>query len=168
MKQKIVTVIDEFVDYQGLSHKFTVAAVSEECDGIVDLLDNEGNFDRETYITKAVKLGVSVCNPSDVYEEEKGKKIAICKALNTADYALYSTFPGMINTAIVDALIKQEVSFIKSNPERVIPGYNEAKAKFEKRLVKQRAIDSLTEEERTVYNALKEHKYPKVEALLNA
>jgi hypothetical protein len=74
----------------------------------------------------------------------------------------------MINTAVVDALIKQEVEFIKNNPVRVIPGYIEEKEKFEKRKAFEAALNALTEEERSVYDAMKEHKFPKVEALLNA
>ena len=74
----------------------------------------------------------------------------------------------MINTAVVNALIKQEVEFIKNNPARVIPGYIDEKEKYEKRQAFAAALDALTEEERSVYEAMKEHKFPKVEALLNA
>ena len=94
--------------------------------------------------------------------------IAINKAKNSSDYALYATKPGMINTAVVDALISQEIAFIKNNPDRVIPGYLDEKIKFLNREKRQNAENSLTEEEKTVYLAMKNHKYPKVEALLKA
>ncbi len=136
-------------------------------DAEVDLYD-EDKLVGWSYIDKAVKLGVAVCNPEDKYSEEKGKMIAINKARNCDDYALYATLPGMINTAVVDALIKQEVEFIKNNPVRVIPGYIEEKEKYEKRKAFAASLNALTEEERSVYNAIKEHKFPKVEALLNA
>ena len=167
MKEKIVTVVSEFTDFKGLVHKFVVAAVSMTVDAEVDLYD-EDKLVGWSYIDKAVKLGVAVCNPEDEYSEEKGKMIAINKARNCDDYALYATLPGMINTAVVDALIKQEVEFIKNNPVRVIPGYIEEKEKYEKRKAFAAALDALTEEERSVYDAMKEHKFPKVEALLDA
>jgi hypothetical protein len=121
-----------------------------------------------TSAEKAVKLGVAVCNPVDEYSEEKGKMIAINKARSTSDYALYATLPGMINTAVVNALVAQEVEFIKNNPARVIPGYLDEKEKFEKRQEFAKKLAELTEEEKAVYEAMKDHKYPKVEALLNA
>jgi hypothetical protein len=167
MKEKIVTVISEFTDFKGLVHKFVVAAVSMPVDAEIDLYEDDKIVDW-TSAEKAVKLGVAVCNPTDEYSEEKGKTIAINKARNTVDYALYATLPGMINTAVVNALIKQEVEFIKNNPARVIPGYIDEKEKYEKRQAFAAALDALTEEERSVYNAMKEHKFPKVEALLNA
>jgi hypothetical protein len=167
MKEKIVTVVSEFTDFKGLVHKFIVAAVSMPVDAEIDIYD-EDKLIGWTGAEKAVKLGVAVCNPEDEYSEEKGKMIAINKARNCDDYALYATLPGMINTAVVNALIKQEIEFIKNNPVRVIPGYIEEKEKYEKRKAFAAALNALTEEERSVYNAMKEHKFPKVEALLNA
>ena len=167
MKEKIVTVISEFTDFRGKVHKFVVAAVSMPVDAEIEIYGDSEVIDW-TSAEKAVKLGVAVCNPVDEYSEEKGKMIAINKAKNCDDYALYATLPGMINTAVVDALIKQEVEFIKNNPARVIPGYIEEKEKYEKRKAFAAALDALTEEERSVYDAMKEHKFPKVEALLNA
>ncbi len=168
MKEKIVTVISEFTDFKGDVHKFVVAAVSMPVDAEIDIYDEEDEIAGWTSAEKVVKLGVAICNPVDEYDEEKGKMIAINKAKNCDDYALYATLPGMINTAVVDALIKQEVEFIKNNPARVIPGYIEEKEKYEKRKAFAAALNALTEEERSVYNAMKEHKFPKVEALLNA
>ena len=167
MKKKIVTVVSEFTDFKGLVHKFIVAAVSMPVDAEIDIYDGD-ELVGWTGAEKAVKLGVAVCNPEDEYSEEKGKMIAISKAKGCDDYALYATLPGMINTAVVDALVKQEVEFIKNNPVRVIPGYIEEKEKYEKRQAFKAALDALTEEERSVYEAMKGHKFPKVEALLNA
>ena len=129
---------------------------------------SESEVNNWTNAEKVVKLGVAVCNPIDEYDEEKGKMIAINKARNSSDYALYATLPGMINTAVINALIYQEIGFIKNNPSRVIPGYLEEKKKFEKRQEFANKLAELTEEEKTVYEAIKDHKYPKVEALLNA
>lgn len=168
MKQKIVTIIDEFTDFKGQVHKFVVAAVSEEIDAAIDIYSEEGDVVEYADATKAVKLGVAICNPVDEYDEEKGKMIAINKANANVDYALYATLPGMINTAVVDALVKQEVEFIKANPGRVIPGYIEEKEKYEARQAFDKKIAELTNEEKAFLDALISHKYPKVEALLNA
>jgi hypothetical protein len=167
MKEKIVTVISEFTDFRGKIHKFVVAAVSMPVDAEIEIYGESEVVDW-TSAEKAVKLGVAVCNPVDEYSEEKGKMIAINKARNTSDYALYATLPGMINTAVVNALVAQEVEFIKNNPARVIPGYLDEKEKFEKRQEFAKKLAELTEEEKAVYEAMKDHKYPKVEALLNA
>ena len=167
MKEKIVTVISEFTDFRGKVHKFVVAAVSMPVDAEIEIYGESEVIDW-TSAEKAVKLGVAVCNPVDEYSEEKGKMIAINKARSTSDYALYATLPGMINTAVVNALVAQEVEFIKNNPARVIPGYLDEKEKFEKRQEFAKKLAELTEEEKAVYEAMKDHKYPKVEALLNA
>lgn len=167
MKEKIVTVVSEFTDFKGQIHKFVVAAVSTPVDAEIEIYDESEVVDWAG-IEKAVKLGVAVCNPVDEYSEEKGKVIAINKARNCSDYALYATLPGMINTAVVNALVAQEVEFIKNNPARVIPGYLDEKEKFEKRQEFAKKLAELTEEEKVVYEAIKNHKYPKVEALLNA
>ena len=167
MKEKIVTVISEFTDFRGKIHKFVVAAISMPVYAEIDIYDEDKVIDW-TDAYKVVKLGVAVCNPVDEYDEEKGKTIAINKARNNTDYALYATLPGMINTAVINALIYQEIGFIKNNPAKVIPGYLEEKKKFEKRQEFANKLAELTEEEKTVYEAIKDHKYPKVEALLNA
>lgn len=167
MKEKIVTVVSEFTDFKGIIHKFVVAAVSEPIDAEVEIYD-DGEVINYASISKTVKLGVSICNPIDIFNEEKGKMIAINKARNSSDYALYATKPGMINTAVVDSLISQEIAFIKNNPDRIIPGYLDEKIKFLNREKRQNAENALTEEEKTVYLAMKNHKYPKVEALLKA
>ena len=167
MKEKIVTVVSEFADFKGIIHKFVVAAVSVSTDADVLIRVNEDE-ERGADILKAVKLGVAICNPVDTFDEEKGKMIAINKARESYDYALYATKSGMINTAVVNALISQEIAFIQNNPDRVIPGYLKEKVKFLERKKRQNAENALTEEEKAVYLAMKEHKFPKVEALLNA
>ena len=168
MKTKVVTIESEFTDYRGKVHKFIVAAVSQEVDGYLDLYDESGNVEDTVAIIKAVKIGVAICNPNDEYDEDRGLRIAMGKAMKSTEYAMYSTVPGMINTAVVEALLKQEAQFIKDNPNRVIPGYLEEKAKYEHRQMIAQKIESLSEEEKVVYNAMKGHKYPKVEELLNA
>ena len=167
MKEKIVTVVSEFTDFRGIIHKFVVAAVSTKVEAEVEIY-NDSEVAEWIPTGKAVKLGVAICNPTDAFDEEKGKMIAINKARNSSDYALYATLPGMINTVVVNALVAQEIAFIKNNPARIIPGYIEEKEKFEKRQEFAKKLAELTEEEKIVYEVIKNHKYPKVEALLNA
>ena len=167
MKEKIVTVISEFTDFRGKIHKFVVAAISMPVYAEISIY-SESEVNNLTNAEKVVKLGVAVCNPIDEYDEEKGKMIAINKARNSSDYALYATLPGMINTAVVNALVNQEVVFIKDNPGRVIPGYIDEKIKFEARKAFAKELATLTEEEKAFYDAIKNHKYPRVEKLLNA
>ena len=167
MKEKIVTVISEFTDFRGKIHKFVVAAISMPVYAEINIYDEDKVIDW-TDAEKVVKLGIAVCNPADEYDEEKGKTIAINKARNNTDYALYATLPGMVNTAVINALIYQEIEFIKNNPAKVIPGYLDEKIKFLKREKRKNAENALTEEEKAVYLAMKEHKFPKVEALLKA
>ena len=167
MKEKIVTVVSEFTDFKGIVHKFAVAAVSVSTGADVLIRVNEDE-ERGADILKAVKLGIAICNPVDTFDEEKGKMIAINKARDSYDYALYATKPGMINTAVVNSLISQEIAFIQNNPDRVINGYLEEKVKLLEREKRKNAENALTEEEKAVYLAMKEHKFPKVEALLKA
>ena len=167
MKEKIVTVVSEFTDFRGIIHKFVVAAVSTKVEAEVEIY-NDSEVAEWIPTEKEVKLGVAICNPTDTFDEEKGKMIAINKARNSSDYALYATLPGMINTVVVNALVAQEIAFIKNNPARVITGYIEEKEKFEKRHEFVKKLAELTEEEKVVYEAMKNRKYPKVEALLNA
>ena len=168
MKQKIVTVVSEFTDFKGQIHKFVVAAVSEPVDAAIDIYGGEGSVYDYTDAQKVVKLGVAICNPVDKFGEEKGKMIAINKANQNGDYALYATLPGMINTAVVNALVNQEVEFIKANPGRVIPGYVDEKIKYEARQDFEKKVAELNDEEKAFLEALITHKYPKVEALVLA
>jgi hypothetical protein len=74
----------------------------------------------------------------------------------------------MIKTVFVNALVAQELEFTKNKPATVIPGYLDEKEKFEKRQEFAKQLAGLSEEEKAIYEAMKDHKYPKVEALLNA
>jgi hypothetical protein len=82
---------------------------------------------------------------------------------------MYATQPGMINTPVVLALMRQEAEFIKSNPGRIIAGYNEKKIKFDRnqeiRRQHLKEISELTPEEKEAYEASR--KYPRVVALLS-
>lgn len=144
MKEIVNYKSGEFVDYLGETHKFVVCAVSTK-----NFKDREGNevfnvLRMETYddyvdemdFPRALFLGVSICNPKDEFDLEKGKIIAYNKATTIKDInhpAIYTTRPGFINTEVVEALLNNSVEYIKRDPGSVIPGYDKARKKYLKK-----------------------------------
>lgn len=157
MKEIVNYKVGEFVDYLGVTHKFVVCAVSTG-----NLKDSEGNevfnvLRMETYddymdeldIPRALFLGVSICNPKDEFDLEKGKTIAYNKATTIKDInhpAIYTTRPGFINTEVVEALLNNSVEYIKRDPGSVIPGYDEARKKYLKKLENEKFLASVNPE----------------------
>ena len=123
-KERIETLVDSFVDANGEERHFVVAAVSvmfnkdNEPATVVDL-----NNDECGYVIKGLKLGFSICNPSDEFDEKLGTTIAIGRARKSAEYALLASEPGFINTQLVRAFLAQEAEYFKHNPESRIVGY---------------------------------------------
>lgn len=154
----------EFVDYNGETHHFIVAAVSTTdvvMNGSLWLTLYDGNtghpVDAEE-MTKGLFIGVSVCNPKDEFDEEKGKMIAYNKATNAKNLhhpAMFTTRPGYINTEVVEALLNNIVNYIKKDPGSVIAGYDEAKKKFLKKAKDQQFVDSSSKELRKLAEDIK-------------
>lgn len=122
-KERIETLVDSFVDANGDTRHFVVAAVSEmftEDDEPITVLNCYGD---EVAVIKGLKLGFAICNPCDVFNEELGKTIAIGRARKNAKYALLASEPGFINTPLVLAFLAQEAEYFKHNPESRIAGY---------------------------------------------
>lgn len=139
------------VDFKGVEHPFVVCALStsafnEDPDYEVNLTvyDKElEDYCTDTELPRAVFIGVAVCNPGtetkpgDEWDEEKGKKIALAKARGfkftkpEKSAAIFATRAGMISEILVSALLTKEVEHIKDDPECVIPGYNQMKARWE-------------------------------------
>ena len=67
-----------------------------------------------------------------------------------------SLCPGVVNTTLIRAFLRQEMEFVKKNPEQFIVGYAEAKARYEKNINLDKTIKNLTEEEATVVQAAME------------
>ena len=123
-KERIETLVDSFVDANGDTRHFVVAAVSEmftEDDEPGTVLNYLG--DEVGDVIKGLKLGFAICNPCDTFNEELGKTIAIGRARKNADYALLASEPGFINTKLVCAFLEQEAEYFKHNPESRIVGY---------------------------------------------
>lgn len=150
MKEKIQTITDSFVDYAGVEHRFLIAAVSVR-DESFDVESCNPPYEGEG-TPKSVRIGISVCNPVDEWDEDRAYEIAVGRARTNIHYALFATRPGMINTAVVTALLEQEAKFIKENPAQVIKGYNEARNKYLHSKELHDLYNSLTDEEK---NAIK-------------
>lgn len=141
-KERIETLVDQFVDTNGDTRHFVIAAISEvlpttegeRCPDVAeDFKDMEvthevvayDKYDSETVdeVVKGIKLGFAICNPTDTFNEQLGKTIAIGRARKNASYALYATELGYINTKLVRAFLEQEAEYFKHNPESRIAGY---------------------------------------------
>ena len=163
MKQDIATyLVDSFIDYAGKEHKLVACALSQTPEDSAATLkvcwvDSEDkalssvNIYHDIY--RLVTIGVAVCNPEDNFDEETGKKIAYNKAANI-EYAprIYTTNRGVITKELVDTFLKQQVQFIKENPEKVITGYLKAKADYEALESAKKEIANLSDEERVAFN----------------
>ena len=123
-KERIETLVDSFVDANGDERHFVVAAISvmfnedNEPAAVIDLNDDECGE-----VVKGLKLGFSICNPSDEFDEKLGTTIAVGRARKSAEYALLASEPGFINTQLVRAFLAQEAEYFKHNPESRIVGY---------------------------------------------
>lgn len=160
MKREICEyLIDSFVDYAGMKHNFIICAVSttpeEKWGSILKVgwADKSGYTYESDTVVRMVQIGVSICNPADLFEIDKGQIIAHNKAVN-AEPALFSTKPGLINKGLIQGLLMQEAEFIKSNPGKVIAGYHETKAKYDKKQAEEAALKAITDTEGNVIQAI--------------
>lgn len=130
-KRKVETLVDSFVDEKGQTRNFVIAAISIPFDNFNDAyVVLEGSPFENGYtidLTKGLKIGWAICNPTDIFSEELGKQIAIGRAEKNSEYALFVSQPGYINTTMVQAFLKQEAEYFKTNPESKIKGYKRMK-----------------------------------------
>lgn len=154
MKEHIETITSEFVDYKGEKHYFIIAAISQNFPKFLNIDKNSNNVkignDRtpvfyevneyiEGYgtteynisITKNLRIGISICNPVDKFNESIGKAKAIARA-RMSDPVLFVKNAGLINSKVVRALLEQESEYLKNNPELLIKGYKESKLRYER------------------------------------
>lgn len=158
MKKDIVMYKEgSFVDFQGTERKFIVCALStsnfnnDEQEAYLTVYNQNGGVEGETLLPRAVFIGISVCNPLDEWDVEKGKMIAVSKARGfKADApeksaALFTTRPGMISEILVQALLNREVEHVQEDPECVIKGYNQMKAQWTKKQELKKYIEEIPE-----------------------
>ena len=155
MKKDIVMYKNgSFVDFQGVTRQFVVCALSTSQFNndmqevyLTAYNANDGVVEGETLLPRAVFIGISVCNPQDEWDEEKGKMVALSKARGfkaTApekSAALFATRAGMISEPLVQALLTREVEHVKDDPGYVIKGYNQMKAKWEEKQEMQKYLE---------------------------
>lgn len=153
MKQYVNEIKDSFVDYAGETHHFIVAAVTTILEDCSFLSSNPDGSPIISQFRKEVRLGVSICNPCDTFDEKKGSLKAIARAKNS-DPVLYSTDLGHLNSAIVESVIAQEAKYIKSNPELYIKGYKDSQEKYQKKLKMKDIESKFTETEKNVVSEL--------------
>ncbi len=174
MKEHVEVINDSFVDYAGKTHYFTIAAVSSMLprngkelgmDGYEDntvthevavYVEDYGTDDYLCNVTKALRLGISMCNPTDEFNEKVGALKAIARAREN-EPALLSINPGTINTRVVRALLEQEAEYLKHNPENFIEGYADMKARYEKRKEMEAMAENFSETEKAVVAGIQEN-----------
>lgn len=155
MKNRIVDyIVDNFVDYANVERKFIVAAVSVP---YTTTVDGKEVVDKTK---RTLSLGFAICNPSDEFDENLGLKIAVSRAENKDNkLTLIANTTGLINTPMVKALLEQEATYFKNNPESRINGYNEAKRKYEEAIANKQKYDalvaSLSDEEKSIIEKYK-------------
>lgn len=153
MKEVVEYLCDSFVDFLGKEHKFVLCALSQVKED-VEVYDGETGAYYES--ARVLTIGCSVCNLNDDYDEELGKKIAYNRAKSEKYIpTLVSTLPGVINTGLVQALLRQEADYIKRDPNCVISGYNERKSKLEATKAAEEDYKLLTAEEQILVEAAK-------------
>lgn len=146
-----------FVDFQGVTRQFIVCALStssfnNESDCTELTCSTNGLLEGAMILPRAVFIGVSVCNPIDEWDEERGKMIALSKAKGfklTApekSAALFATRAGLISEIMVQALLVKEVEHVAADPGSVIKGYNQMKARWEKEQSKKKFLEETPQE----------------------
>ena len=162
MKREICSyVTDSFNDFEGKTHYITVCAVSnspiQSSYESLSVCYTNGEYIRGENdifeVCRTLSIGVAICNPSDVFNTETGKKIAYNKAINS-DPVLYAIKAGVINTGLVEGLIKQEVNFIKANPGIIISGYHNKKLLYEEKKALIAKLASLSKKEEIIVQAI--------------
>lgn len=167
MKQDTIEyVIDSFIDFKGEEHKIVACALSQtpesDEDGYtlsVGWVDGEYISDDLDFhnIRRVVSVGVSICNPTDSFNEEVGKKKAYDKAKHDPKCpTIYTKDSGVAGKILVKGFLEQELLYLKENPERYIKGYNEAKKKFEEKEALRNKIKNLSDSEKLIIEISKE------------
>lgn len=126
-KERIEYLVDSFTDVNGDTRHFVIAAISVRFGEAADTwFYDKGDAEHQENV-KGLKLGYSICNPVDKFNEELGIQIAIGRARKNANYALLASELGFINTKLVKAFLEQEAAYFKENPESRIAGYKRQK-----------------------------------------
>lgn len=105
---------------------------------------------------KKVSIGISVCHSDDKFDKEKGRQIARERALSdNCEITMKLSHPGLMNKAIANVILNSIAGYIKQNPEFAIPGYNDRKFRYQKRISISKEIGSASNNVRLIYSMLK-------------
>lgn len=143
---------DSFVDFQGNTHKFTVAAVLSDNPDLW-IVDAQG--DMETECVARLALGVAVCSDKDVWNAKKGEMIAVGRARKYCDDMLVinsRAMLDMLNDDAINNLLEREAGYVKEHIGKYIPGYDEMARRYKARQERQAKLDALTEAEHNLLN----------------
>ncbi len=167
MKQDITDyLIDSFVDYKGEEHKIVACALTQtpadyDSTMVVGWMNNEDNTmyvddDDYTEVCRVISIGISICNPIDKFDEEKGKQIAFNKAAHDPKCpTIYTKNKGIASKMLIDAFLRHEVDYFKENPQWLINGYNQMKETYEAKQKLKNAWYELSDDERSIINLAK-------------
>lgn len=156
---KVLDVVDEFIDYEGLTHKFVIVAAKHNIkeDGDYPMVMypvSEDSVEGDIYLKTGVSIGVSICNPVDIFNERVGLKVALARAENS-DCVLFSQYPGQLGDSVIEAYLHQEAEYIKNNPGKFIKGYKEKELRYDKRMEMESIKSTFSDFENAVYEELK-------------
>lgn len=151
MNTKFV-VKESFIDFEGKTHKFVIAAIKVPTSQLVQD-DAYGVVSTSAY---GLKIGVSICNPEDEFDEKLGVTKAVGRA-NKSDVVLLAPFSGQLSENLIHTFLIQEVEYIKSNPEKYIKGYNKAKDKYTLAQKMNDLKDNFTDIEKIVVENIKKN-----------
>lgn len=101
-------------------YKVTLVAILQNHRIIKDSLDEYGMFYSYVRKGKDLKIGYSIYNPSDEYDEKLGVKIAANRAKKSPFCHLISDFNGEFNKETIEALLKVKGEYIVKNIEKFI------------------------------------------------
>lgn len=131
----IKAAVTDFVDFKGDTHKITAVAYDS-------LTGREFWHDGE--VRKAVSFGISIQNPQDEYIELIGinrAAKAIEKKLAEDAFVpeITSNYIAGIDDDVLEFYLTRELDYVTNNINIFIKGYNQEKAKYEKKRAKKDA-----------------------------
>lgn len=168
-----------FVDFQGVTRQFVVCALStssfntDEHGVSIVVYDENGYAIGDVESPRAVFIGISVCNPQDQWNEEKGKMIALAKAKGfkpdapEKSAALFATRAGLISEGMVKAILDREVQHVIDVPESVIKGYGQMKARWEEEQEMKKYVEETPENLKAISAELNKLTSEQIERVIN-
>ena len=158
MANTVQFVKGSFEDYAGKQHDFVIAAVVEKKLQDAVACQSDGDDVAMVPVITRIGLGVAICHPNDEFNQEYGEQVAQGRAEKYIDDSAYFTtnaFSVLASPDVVKMILDNNAAHLKDHPGFYIPGYDEAKAKYEAKLQEQADYDCLSEDERNVVNVLR-------------